>query len=125
MQTMSMSEIPEPVTQYLKKIGAKGGAKSKRTLSPEQLEKMRQARMNSPWAQQVALRRQQRIEAKAAAKEARLAKKAAKIAAKEKAKIDQRIKRLQRKYGKVLLRKDALAATLVEIETKIEEQKNA
>lgn len=36
-----MSEIkPDPVTEYLKKIGAKGGKKSRRSLSPEQARRM-------------------------------------------------------------------------------------
>lgn len=37
-------KLPKAVTEYMSKIGAKGGKKSKRTLTPEQARKMVEAR---------------------------------------------------------------------------------
>lgn len=37
-------KLPKEISEYMSKIGAKGGKKSKRTLTPEQARKMVEAR---------------------------------------------------------------------------------
>jgi ribosome assembly protein YihI (activator of Der GTPase) len=37
-------KLPKGISEYMSKIGAKGGKKSKRTLTPEQARKMVEAR---------------------------------------------------------------------------------
>jgi len=43
MQTMSMT-VPEPVRNYLREIGSRGGARSRRTITPEQQRRMQEAK---------------------------------------------------------------------------------